>query len=324
MSVTLHPRRWLVLIVSLALLIGLSAVRLTFAQTPEPTATPDPALLVLQTEVRVMKTEIAISNRDLESRIQATLQFAQKDIDSIKSTTQSTVDRLNLLLGGGTVGLAGVIAIAVWIYRAKKQIDGEVENQLKAIEKKASERLAQIQAEQENKFKDSEKRTSDQLSHLEQSNLARVQETQKRFEDQILDIEKSNPRYMRVFVPATDFDNEANHLRTLGFSDLKAYETLSEIREKELSGIVIVKSTDIERILSLKQFIAERKADLNRVAFIVYLPSFVKEANETINAISQEFTSISMANTIVRVASDIHTLATGIYAHRKVQAALRS
>lgn len=113
-------------------------------------------------------------------------------------------------------------------------------------------------------------------------------------------IYRVDPTYMEIKVPNSDFDEEFNRLKRLGFGNIKKYNFLDN---SCLTGCVIYKIKDDSELDVLKKFFEDKKPDAYKSGFIVYTHKMTRDEFVTRQP------NIVCANHVSTLSNAIYTVA---------------
>ncbi len=274
----------LMLLTGLGLLVGRPSPVMAQSGTPMPT--PDPTVQALQNEVLLLKTQVATFNDKVD---------VHQKIVQVEAARQL----LPWLAGAAAVAAIGAVvgigSLGFFTQRAQ------------AIAQQAEERAQVLVAQTQTK---ADALTREMLLKIETDNQRLVAALQKQLEDRLrLAFYRADPTYMPIHVPET-LAQESNRLKLLGFEGVRLYPHLTR---NQLQGVVIVRINSVEELETVAAFIKTEKANPRQVAFIIWIVGHIAGATEKVSEIANGgFDSITIANTIVTIATHIYALARGL------------
>jgi len=115
-----------------------------------------------------------------------------------------------------------------------------------------------------------------------------------------------DPLHVLLRIPEKDFEIEHERLKWLGFHNINTYPGLDR---SCLSGCVVVKVTDDEKLRQLHNFLKDYKNEIKNTAFVIYTPGY-KIPNDS--TIIKEFPNTILANMPMTIGQAVFTVARAV------------
>ena len=115
-----------------------------------------------------------------------------------------------------------------------------------------------------------------------------------------------DPLHVLLRIPESDFEVEHERLKWLGFHNIKTYVGLDR---SCLTGCVVVKVTNKEKLKQLHNFLKDYKDKTQNTAFVIYTPGF-RIPNES--TIIEEFPNTILANMPMTIGQAVFTVARAV------------
>ena len=125
----------------------------------------------------------------------------------------------------------------------------------------------------------------------------------KRFEKEIdKAIYRVDPTYLSIKIPSSDFDQESERLKKLGFRNITTYTCLDD---SCLSGCVIYKVGNTSEAEVLKDFIVYKTPDQYKVGYVLYTRDRID------HGLFRDFNNITFANSPLTLINAVYAVARG-------------
>ena len=115
-----------------------------------------------------------------------------------------------------------------------------------------------------------------------------------------------DPLHVLLRIPERDFEVEHERLKWLGFHNINTYVGLDQ---SCLTGCVVVKVTNEEKLKQLHNFLKDYKDETQNTAFVIYTPGF-RIPNES--TIIEEFPNTILANMPMTIGQAVFTVARAV------------